>query len=277
MVLSLAMVFGATTVFAESQDYLLDKLEYPPYDFENKTLEDDFIPLDSLLSDNNYESTEYTNMQALSMATSEQFITTANLNLRPSPDTNGERLLLVSPGQMVNVLDSRDGEWFFVEYNGTFGYMYSRYLRMPSPPVQPGEVGSVELLHWDTARYYMTIGVAATIIDVRTGLTWQVASFSNGRHADVETLTAEDTAIMLQAFGGRWDWQPRPVVVVINGRSIAASINGMPHAQQTRSGNNMNGHVCLHFLGSRTNNGNRTHERDHQNAVQEAYRIASTW
>ena len=267
---------GSVTVFAETQETQLDKMEYASDDYDDTDNNDYISNLSFLVYDDKSIVTTASSEQ-LKMEAPEQFITTANLNLRPSPDTSGERLLLVSPGERVNVLDSRDGEWFYVEYNGISGYMYSRYLRMPSPPVQKGEVGTVELLHWDVARYYMTIGVAATIIDVRTGLSWQVASFSNGRHADVETLTAEDTAIMLQAFGGRWNWDPRPVVVVINGRSIAASINGMPHAQQTRSGNNMNGHVCLHFLGSRTNNGNRTHERDHQNAVQEAYRIASTW
>jgi hypothetical protein len=270
------------------EDEKIDKKEYISNDsYDNENEDEYYFNNDDIVNHLSFLDYEYVPVTNLGMNSQqlkteettevEQFVTIANLNLRPSPSTYGERLLLVSSGQKVNVLDARDGEWFSVEYNGIKGYMHSRYLRMPSPPVQKGEVGAVELLHWDVARYYMTIGVAATIIDVRTGLTWQVASFSNGRHADVETLTAEDTAIMLQAFGGRWSWEPRPVVVVINGRSIAASINGMPHAQQTRSGNNMNGHVCLHFLGSRTNNGNRSHERDHQNAVQEAYRTASNW
>ena len=202
------------------------------------------------------------------------FITTARLNLRPSPSTAGERIALLPAGQRVYVTDFRDGEWFAVEHNGTRGYMFGRYLRELLPP---GQAGTVELLHWDVARYIMTVGTPATIIDVRTGLTFQLASFSNGRHADVETLTAEDTATMLQAFGGRWTWQPRPVIVVVNGRTIAASLSGMPHAQQTRTDNNLNGHVCLHFLGSRTHNGNRSHENDHQNAVHEAFRVASNW
>ena len=276
MFLTLSMIAGSATVLATG---LQDKLEVS-YDYEVPNLykDEDYTQLNSLIFDekpiyNAYSYSETnTNMEQLSLSHQpEQFITTANLNLRPSPNTSGDRLMLVPPGHRVNVLDSRDGVWFYVEYNGIFGYMYSRYLRMPSPPLQPGEVGRVELLHWDYARHYMTIGVAATIIDVRTGLTWQVASFSNGRHADVETLTAEDTAIMLQAFGGRWDWQPRPVVVVINGRSIAASINGMPHAQQTRTGNNMNGHVCLHFYGSTTHNTNRATHHSTIVAAQTAF------
>jgi len=58
--------------------------------------------------------------------------------------------------------------------------------------------------------------------------------------------------------------------VVINGRTIAASLNGMPHAGSTRH-NNMNGHVCLHFLGSSTHTSAPSHVRDHQNAVMEAF------
>jgi len=207
------------------------------------------------------------------------FMTTSALNLRPTPCTNNPRLALVQPGRRVEVVDFLCGEWFAVVYNGIYGYMYSEWLfEVPdfssSTPVDPG---TVELIEWSAARNLMTIGTPATIIDVRTGLSWQVASFSNGNHADVETLTAEDTAIMLQAWGGRWCWTPRPVVVIINGRTLAASLNGMPHAGWTVSGNNMNGHVCLHFLGSRTHNGTVSHERDHQAAVREAFNTASGW
>lgn len=200
------------------------------------------------------------------------FITTARLNLRPTPSTSGNRLALVPAGHRVEVTDFRDGTWFAVVYDGIAGYMYAEFLREPSPPAA---VGAVELLDWRYARHLMTPGTIVTLVDVRTGLSWQVAAFSNGNHSDIETITAEDTATKLRAFGGSWTWTPRPVLVLVDGRTIAASVNGMPHAGWTRSGNNMNGHVCLHFLGSRTHNGTVSHERDHQNAVMEAYRTAS--
>jgi len=203
------------------------------------------------------------------------FMTTSAVNLRPSPDTNNSRITLVQSGSRVEVTSFGCGEWFAVNVNGTPGYMSSEWLMPWSTATTPVAPGTVELLHWDEARHVMTIGTPATIIDIRTGLAWQVASFSNGNHADVETLTAEDTATMLMAWGGRWSWTPRPVLVIINGRTLAASLNGMPHAGSTRSGNNMNGHVCLHFLGSRTHNGTVSHERDHQAAIQEAYNTTS--
>jgi len=205
------------------------------------------------------------------------FMTTSTLNLRPTPCTTNPRLALVQPGSRVEVTDFLCGEWFAVIYNGMTGYMYAEWLMPWVSATSTAAPGTVELLHWNEARNLMTIGTPATIIDVRTGLAWQVASFSNGNHADVETLTAEDTATMLQAWGGRWCWTPRPVLVVINGRTLAASLNGMPHAGWTRSGNNMNGHVCLHFLGSRTHNGTVSHERDHQAAVMEAYNTTTSF
>ena len=201
------------------------------------------------------------------------FITTASVNLRPTPSTDGERIVLVGAGRTVEVIDFRDGAWFAVEYNGRTGYMSADFLRERP---QPGAAGHVEKLDWSTMRNIIPKNTPFTVIDVRSGLSYQMISFSHGNHADVFPATAADTEIFRQSFGGRWDWQPRPVVVLVGGRTVAASINGMPHGGGS-STNNMNGHVCLHFLGSRTHNGNRSHERDHQNAVAEAFNTASRW
>lgn len=219
---------------------------------------------------------EYVPLEEPVEAESVYYITTARVNLRPTPCTGGERLALVSQGQRVEVLSFGDGEWFEVIYNGIWGFMTSEFLREVGTPGVTPAVGRVELLEWSEARNVVTLGTIFTVIDVRSGLSWEMASFSNGNHADVETITADDTATMLQAFG-QWQWTPRPVLVAINGRTIAASINGMPHAGSTRSGNNMNGHVCLHFLGSSTHRSAPSHVRAHQNAVQEAFNTASTW
>jgi len=218
--------------------------------------------------DENNEYEEYTEEE-----TTPLFRTTARLNLRRGPGTHYGLIVTTNPGQLVYVTDTRDGTWFAVEVNGQTGYMFAEFLtEVVDIDLIISEVnGTVERLHWNEARNLTTRGTPLTIIDVRTGITWQVASFSNGNHADVEPITAADTAAMLQAFG-RWCWQPRPVHVIVGGRTIAASINGMPHAGSTNRNNNMNGHVCLHFYGSRTHNGNRSHERDHQNAVNEAFR-----
>lgn len=98
----------------------------------------------------------------------------------------------------------------------------------------------------------------ATVIDVYTGISYNVDRVGGSKHADVEPLTKEDTAKLKASYGGAWSWDRRPVVVKINGEWIAGSINGMPHGYETVAGNGMDGQVCIHFLNSRTHIRNLT-------------------
>ena len=209
------------------------------------------------------------------------FVTTANLNLRPTPSTDQPRIKLVNAGRNVHVTDFRDGEWFAVEYNGVQGYMYAEFLRevtiSPAATASTGIPGRVELIEWSVASSIIPQNVPLTVIDVRTGLRFQMKSFSHGSHADLFPVTTEDTDIIRYVFGGSWTWTPRPVVLFVGDRSFAASMSGMPHGGGVNRNNGMNGHLCMHFLHSRTHNGNRSHEQDHQNAVREAYNTASGW
>lgn len=132
----------------------------------------------------------------------------------------------------------------------------------------------VELIEWSEAKNIIKIGLTAQIYDVRTGLTYNVRSFSNGKHADVEPVTVEDTATLKKTYGGTWSWDPRPVWVTVNGHTIAASINGMPHGGGINDSNGMDGQICLHFKGSATHNNNTSYAQQHQNTVDEAWRAA---
>jgi len=133
----------------------------------------------------------------------------------------------------------------------------------------------VELLNWyDIRNVIVAKGKPIDVFDIKTGLNYQVRSFANGNHADVEPITALDTATMLRTYGGKWSWEPRSVWITINGRTIASAINGMPHGGQTIKDNNMNGQVCLHFLGSNVHNGNKDYAQKFQNYVMEAANAA---
>ena len=203
-----------------------------------------------------------------------EFISTANLRLRTGPSLGADITKTVPRGATIRVLDTRDGQWYAVEFNGIYGYMYADFLldTASMPYVVPG---TVEVLPWSYARTIFRHGVPTQITDVRTGITYWVTNFSSGSHADVRPVSPADTDAILRTFNGRWSWNTRPIWVHIDGRTIAASINGMPHGSRAyASVNNMNGHLCIHFYGSRTHNGNRNHERDHQNAVQEALRAS---
>jgi hypothetical protein len=212
------------------------------------------------------------------------YVTTANLNLRGEPNTEAVIYETVPRGTTVYVTDFLDYAWYLVNHRGLVGYMKAEYLQpAPNPDDKPvvryaeTTVGIVELLTWADAKPLFKIGIPAQVTDVRTGIVYWVASFANGPHADVEPITPDDTAAMKRSFGGKWKWDPRPILVTINGRTLAASINGMPHGGGVNKDNNMNGQICIHFKDSKTNNGNRAHERDHQNAVQEAFDTASRW
>ena len=88
----------------------------------------------------------------------------------------------------------------------------------------------------------------ATVYDFTTGLSWQVHMFSLGAHADAEPLTANDTANLLKAFGGKNTWNPKAVWVVFGDGSVyLASTHSMPHSPQHRTTNNFDGHLCIHF------------------------------
>ena len=206
------------------------------------------------------------------------FRTTANLRLREGPSLYDNIVRTVSAGSNVRVYDQRDGKWFAVSANGRLGYMSAEFLvptgigqtQLDKPQVN---IYGVEMINWwdDARNNIIRNGEPLHITDVRTGITYWVAAFSQGNHADVDPVSREDTEAMRRAFGGSWTWTPRPVWVTVNGRTFAASINGMPHGGSANPNNGMNGHICLHFQGSRTHNGSVVHERDHQNAVREAF------
>ncbi len=111
------------------------------------------------------------------------------------------------------------------------------------------KASSVRYAYWyDEVRAQAKLYPYATVYDFTTGISWQVHMFSLGAHADSEPLTAEDTARMNQAFGGKTTWTPKAVWVVLsNGRVYMASTHNTPHGVQHITDNNFAGHLCIHF------------------------------
>ena len=95
-------------------------------------------------------------------------------------------------------------------------------------------------------------------------------------HADIVPYTAQDTAIF-KSITGDWTWDRRPVWVSHNRETSAASLHSMPHTDypQYFNNNDMFGHVCLHFLNSRTHEDNagtvEAVDARHQKCINEAY------
>lgn len=108
----------------------------------------------------------------------------------------------------------------------------------------------VQLLHWfKDVKPTLRNGQRLEAYDPATGISWTLRIMSCGRHADVEPLTAEDTAAMFQAFGGKEDWGPKVVYVKLpDGRWSIAATHNVAHGGQTIGDNNFNGQNCVHFL-----------------------------
>lgn len=108
-----------------------------------------------------------------------------------------------------------------------------------------------EPMPWVEAQRLLERMGTAEIVDIETGKSFNVQRRGGTYHADVQPLTRGDTAIMKEIYGGVWSWDRRAVIVKVDGRTIAASMNGMPHGQGALT-NNFPGHFCIHFMGSIT-------------------------
>jgi peptidoglycan hydrolase-like protein with peptidoglycan-binding domain len=135
-------------------------------------------------------------------------------------------------------------------------------------------------------------GDTATVYDIKTGKSFKIKRTYGTNHADCETLTKEDTAIMKAIYNGTWSWERRAIIVIVDDIKIAACMTGYPHAGvdkyaanktvSSRSGgygrgtnfdavkgNNMSGVFDIHFLGSKNHYNNQIDPK-HQALVKEA-------
>lgn len=126
-----------------------------------------------------------------------------------------------------------------------------------------------QMLSWTEVQQLFPPNTVARVVDVETGRSFRVRRYYGHLHADVEPLTAEDTAMLKSLYGGRWSWERRPVIVEVADKRIAASINGYPHGNGSSKANGFGGHFCVHFLGSRVHRTGRS-DPDHQAAVRAA-------
>lgn len=133
-------------------------------------------------------------------------------------------------------------------------------------------MGEVTKLDWFDVvdNFFTKYTLTARVIDVQTKKSYYVRRVGGYYHADIQPITAGDTAIMKSIYANEWSWTRRPVWIEIKGSYVAASINGMPHGYSLIEGNNMDGHTCIHFLNSMTHGTKRVDEA-HQAAVAAAY------
>jgi len=132
----------------------------------------------------------------------------------------------------------------------------------PEPQETGREYG--EYLEWSEVNKIFPKYARAKVIDFETGSSFNVQRRAGSYHADVQPLTAQDTAIMKEIYGGKWSWKRRAIILELeNGRKLAASMHGMPHGAGSIPNNNFKGHFCIHFRGSMTH-GSRKADLAHQ-------------
>ena len=227
----------------------------------------DYLTVQGL--DPDFSSSSGTNETSQPVAT---LVTTGIVNLRAGPSTNDNILKKVSAGASAEVLEQNTNGWSRVKVNGMEGYIRSDLLRSGGSKAGEsgaGGNGNVELLKLSQVKASMTNGVPFRVLDLKTGLTYTLVSFSKGKHADVDTATAADTQTLKDTYGGTWSWRARPVWVYLGDRVFAAAMTGMPHAGTSIPGNGAGGQFCLHFLETVTNN--KRYQADLRSAVAEAY------
>lgn len=100
----------------------------------------------------------------------------------------------------------------------------------------------------------------ARLMDIATGLEFDIyVQSTNKNHADVEPLTASDTATMCRIYNvstaGQIPWNRRAMVLTIGGYQFVCSIYGEGHGQDNKPNNNYPGQFCVHFNGSNINSG----------------------
>lgn len=207
------------------------------------------------------------------------YITAGSLNMRSGAGTNYGVIKVLTHGDEITWYSLENG-WYLAKAGNDTGYVSAKYVSDTKPssaPAVPGDTqpasGKAVLIDWWNGgiQSIFARGTVATVTDVDTGISWQVKRSGGTNHADVQPLTADDTAKMKQAYNGKWSWDRHAIWVTIGGVRYAASMNGMPHGTGSITTNNFDGHHCIHFLNSRTHTGNRL-DAAHQSAVQKAYR-----
>ncbi len=98
----------------------------------------------------------------------------------------------------------------------------------------PGDKFGEYLNWWTEAQYVVPVNAVFKVTDFKTGKSFMAKRTTGANHADSETLTEADTKKMKDIWGG-FSWDRRAVILEYDGRKIAASMSGMPHAGNDNS------------------------------------------
>ena len=125
-------------------------------------------------------------------------------------------------------------------------------------------------LSWDKGlSNLIEIGTSFEVIDTKTDSSFFLTRTGGKNHADVEPSTIADTQELCFIYSQNYDWTRLPVLIKLNDITYApASLCFYPHGYKNLK-TGLNGHLCLHFQGSKTDETNTT-DFYHQKAIKKA-------
>lgn len=112
-----------------------------------------------------------------------------------------------------------------------------------------------DLYDWQNARRIFTVGQTAILRDLETGITFNIKYYGGSNHADIITLTKDDTAKLQKVFS-TWSWNnKKPMVLCFTQggkyHQLAVSVTGMPHGTTDIYNNDLAGHLDMYFYNSK--------------------------
>lgn len=140
--------------------------------------------------------------------------------------------------------------------------------RIPIGPKADGsQTQKGERMEWAAVKSLLQQGSTYTLTDFNTGVTFQMTYAGGENHAEMECKTPDDTAVYKKTFGEAFNFSKRPMLISLSGKQIACSLQGEPHGDDSVSGNDMTGHACLFFYGSKSHVGNLVDVEHNSNVV----------
>ena len=170
------------------------------------------------------------------------------------------------------------GNWAKVKVKGKTGYMPKKYLtaanKSKSKKNSTSWKSKVVKMDWfKGGNNVLKKGHYGTIYAIDTGISLRIKRMGGHYHADVEPVTAADTAKLKRVAGGHFSWGSEAVILKAGGKYVACGINARPHGDQTIYNNNYDGQFCLHMSGSKTHASSKENDH-HQSSIDRAYRWA---
>lgn len=134
--------------------------------------------------------------------------------------------------------------------------------------------GTTQKLDWySTGNALINSNKSIQVFDINSQVTWNATYINGSNHADVVPATKAD-ADKLKANGIIGDYVRRPVIVTIAGQKYAGSMYAVGHGEKNYV-SFFSGVMCIHFTGSKTHGTDKV-DKDHQNAIDQAYNYANT-